>query len=246
MSEIDGLNWDLYPKYDQIVINSKLSTQIFAFESEIAELVYGNLIPFLKSNNYDIDESEDEIKRATISIQNTQFGIIEPAYSWLIVRSDDRLHRIVTDFIYKKYEEEIRSSGIIEHTENTRILKKRKYRIRFRSGNHESSDDLTPYTFFELYHNDQLLAKAILKYYNGEMNEFEPTILLIEVQEDSRGQGIGEYFLRFIECQLSKWGFYSIWSSDTKSMGFWKKMGYDIDIDEGLKGLDPLDCDEDM
>lgn len=248
MSEFDALNWDLYPKYDEIVTDPEVSTSIFAFESEIAEPVYEKTIQFLKTKGYHVNEEliESVIKRSSIFLQNKQVGLLEPAYSWLILRTNSELDQLIRDFIYENYEDEIRSAGNVRHEEDEKKLKKNAYRVKFRSGVHESHDNLTPYTFFELHRKNELLAKAILEYYNGEMSEFEPTILLIEVREDIQQKGIGSYLLRFIECQLSRWGFYTIWSSDTKNMGFWEKMGYEIDIDEGVKGIDPLDCDEDM
>lgn len=249
MTDFIGLNWDLYPNYDEITINPEISTSIFSFESDVSESVYEKVLSFLKNNDCQFKEEsiDGEIRIAKILNQNDiEIGIIEPFLSWLIIVIDNKTSQLLHNFIYESYEKEIRSCGAIEHTECIKIIKEKNYVIKIRTGTNKSSDVITPYSFFELYHNNRLLAKAILEYYNGEMGVFEPTILLIEVQENNRQKGIGRYFLRFIECYLAKCGFISIWSSDTKTIEFWEKMGYDIDIDEGLKILDPFDCDDEM
>jgi GNAT superfamily N-acetyltransferase len=101
-----------------------------------------------------------------------------------------------------------------------------------------NQSEILPATFYVLKLSGRRIGKALLEYYNSEMVESGATIIMIEILEEYRGRGYGKIFLEFIEQHVCDSGFPRIWASDTKSMWFWEKAGYDIDIDEGEKWLE--------
>ena len=95
-----------------------------------------------------------------------------------------------------------------------------------------------PVTYFEFYLNKKLIAKMSMVYYDWEMHEAGPTIEKFEVAVGIRGKGYGEKIIKTIEERLAIQGFSKLWLEKTFSEGFWKKLGYEIDIDEGYKYLE--------
>jgi len=63
------------------------------------------------------------------------------------------------------------------------------------------------------------------------------TLLMFEIEEDFRGMSHGKALLDFIENKMREFGFSTLYLADTRSMDFWRKMGYKIDLDEGWKEL---------
>ncbi|MHB8568495.1 MAG: GNAT family N-acetyltransferase [Nitrososphaerales archaeon] len=96
---------------------------------------------------------------------------------------------------------------------------------------------LYPETFCNFRLQKKLIAKALLGYVDGEMEKNAPTIIMMEVLKEYQNKGFGTKILKWIETDATKQGFDRIWASDTQSLYFWKKRGYEIDIDEGVKYL---------
>jgi N-acetylglutamate synthase-like GNAT family acetyltransferase len=100
-------------------------------------------------------------------------------------------------------------------------------------------DELTPHTFYRFTKQRKLIGKASIDYFNGEMGEYAPSIDMFEILPQFRGHGTGKRLLQLIEDDAQAAGFDRIWATEVvSSFDFWKKAGYDIDIDEGLKCLD--------
>lgn len=98
---------------------------------------------------------------------------------------------------------------------------------------------LYPYKFYELRTEEELIAKALVSHFNHEMAESAPTIELIEVVNGLRGYGIGKKLVSLIERHSLNEGFDRIWATDAgTSVSFWEHMGYDFDLDEGMKYLE--------
>ncbi|QLH08820.1 hypothetical protein DSQ19_04375 [Candidatus Nitrosotenuis sp. DW1] len=224
-----------------------MSTIIISFNTNLADKFIDELASFLKGKNYSVEEEliDGIIRRLNVVHEKQEISILEPNDNWAVLRVNSDLTESIIDLAYKKFEKEIFSVGKVPHISKEQSLKSKNFVVKSRSGLHESSDNLTPYSYFRLFENNTLIAEALLEYFNGEMGEFEPTILLIEVDSKYREKGIGKKFLQFIECEMVRCGFAKIWSSDTQTMDFWEKMGYDIDIDEGEKYLDSSECDDD-
>jgi GNAT superfamily N-acetyltransferase len=107
--------------------------------------------------------------------------------------------------------------------------------------NQKTDYDFLPKRFYEVKLNDTLVAKALVSCYNDEMDEISPTIDPIEVNKKYRNSGIGKSLVRLIERVSRNEGFDQVWASDieiTGSTGFWRKIGYEIDLDEAVKYLE--------
>ncbi len=131
--------------------------------------------------------------------------------------------------------------GQIDDGKRSFDLRKRKLTVHELTGMTQASlneSEILPATFYVLKMSGLRIGKALLEYYNSEMVESGPTIILIEILKEYQGRGYGKIFLDFIEQHACDSGFLRIWASDTNSMWFWEKAGYDIDIDEGVKWLE--------
>ncbi|MGA2666417.1 MAG: GNAT family N-acetyltransferase [Nitrososphaerales archaeon] len=96
---------------------------------------------------------------------------------------------------------------------------------------------LYPCTFFRFTEGGRLVARCLLEYHNGETGESAPTILMIEVLRDRRGEGLGTEVLAWLEGRVRGQGFDRIWASSARSSRFWQKHGFEIDGEEGVKRL---------
>jgi len=133
----------------------------------------------------------------------------------------------------------------IKHENASFTLKRTKLKGFLRTGvlrseTNDLSRFLYPETFLTFWLGREIVAKVLLGYHNGEMNESVASIVMLEVLEEYRNRGLGKKILKWVENLAQKQGFDRIWASDTTSMYFWQTNGYDIDIDEGLKYLDEI------
>ncbi|MBI0582169.1 MAG: GNAT family N-acetyltransferase [Methanomassiliicoccales archaeon] len=95
-----------------------------------------------------------------------------------------------------------------------------------------------PYKFYELLQLREPIAKALVNHVNWKMCQTGPSIEMFEVREEHRGKGLGRRLLERIEEDARHDGFTCIRSThDRSAPGFWKHMGYELDLDEGRKGL---------
>jgi GNAT superfamily N-acetyltransferase len=102
----------------------------------------------------------------------------------------------------------------------------------------ENQIELYPFKFYEVKKGEFVLAWSLVSFYNGEMGDTAPNIEVIEVLKRYRGKGIGKELVRFIEEQAKAEGFNHIRVEDMDtSIGFWEKIGDEIDIDEAVKYL---------
>jgi GNAT superfamily N-acetyltransferase len=240
-----ALNWDMYPQYEQVEINPNLSTLLITFKDNMADKIIDAFIDSIKEKNYQIKEEliDGEYRQVLINKSNSIYAIVSPMFNFLISRNYLNLGNGFVRYIESHFAEQIKEIVSILHIEQTKELES-DLQIKYRSGTNPTKDDLTPYTYFILFQKKEVVGRALLEYFNYEMGDLAPTILMIEVDENQQGLGLGKKFLNFIECEMINLGFSKIWSSDTQNMEFWEKMGYDIDIDEGFKHLDPSECAE--
>lgn len=97
--------------------------------------------------------------------------------------------------------------------------------------------DFIPWTFYRVTADRSLIAKAVVQYFNLEETDCAPTIELIEVVKGRTGKGIGRRVLEEIEEDMLDRRFDRMWATDMKSAGFWERMGYEFDLEEGFKYL---------
>lgn len=105
------------------------------------------------------------------------------------------------------------------------------------SGIIKSLDERVPFSVFLLNEDGVTIAKALLKYHNSEMGEYEPTVVSIEASHDR--QEVSGMFLRHLEDKLSEYGFVKLWVTEIQNEGFWSNNGYQIIDEQGVKYLIP-------
>ena len=133
------------------------------------------------------------------------------------------------------------SFGEINHSEEKFFIWKSKLNVSVRTGVSKNSKDWLPYSFWNIYQGNNFVSKALIGFNAIEMCDSAPTILMFEVFPNYRRKGFGEKIIRGIEYYMYDYGFAKIRLENTKAIPFWKKLGYEIDIDEGEKYLDYLD-----
>ena len=98
--------------------------------------------------------------------------------------------------------------------------------------------DLYPYKFLSLRRNRRLIAKMLVSHYNHEITEASPTMEILEVVEGERGKGVGRSMIELVENEARDDGFDRVWGTDAElSMKLLKKLGYDFDLEDGVKYL---------
>lgn len=227
----------MYPQYEQVEINPKLSTLLITLKHDISDKIMSEFVESIKENYEIKDESPDGESRYTLIYDsNSIYATISTMFNFLFARFHYKLENRFVRYVTSHFNEEIKEIVSIVHIEQIKELEL-DLQIKYRSGTNPAKDDLTPYSYFILFKKNEIVGKALLEYFNYEMGELAPTIIMIEIDANQRGLGLGKKFLNLIEIEMMNLGFSKIWSSDTQSVEFWRKMGYEIDIDEGWKFL---------
>lgn len=100
------------------------------------------------------------------------------------------------------------------------------------------SNRLVPYKFYAFWQRDEVIAKALVNHVNLKLEQTGPSIEMFEVREEHRGRGLGRRLLERVEEDARHDGFACVRSThDRSALGFWKHMGYELDLDEGRKEL---------
>ena len=97
-------------------------------------------------------------------------------------------------------------------------------------------------SFWKFFLHDKYIGKALIRFHAEEMSECAPTVILFEIFPEFRRQDFGADVMCGIEKYMQKHGFGIIRIENTLVNEFWKRLGYEIDIDEGEKSLEHLDC----
>ncbi len=98
-------------------------------------------------------------------------------------------------------------------------------------------EDLLPISIFRLFLKQEEIGKAVVSYCNYEMGDLNPTIKYIEIVSTHRRKRYGSQFLALIEEYLERFDFDLVWASNVQEYLFFKKNGYQFDLDEGYKYL---------
>jgi GNAT superfamily N-acetyltransferase len=94
-------------------------------------------------------------------------------------------------------------------------------------------------TLYRFKRGRTILAMARVQY-EHEHSECAPTITHFEVKRKHRGKSLGKRFIPVIESEMKQHGFDRLWATDavaSGNMGFWEKLGFDIDYEEAFKWL---------
>lgn len=241
------LNWKEYIERGEILTEPNVTTFVARYESEEkARSVFSELRKWLTENGLDIKIKKEDKELDTVILQAVSGNneiLAEKGYGdYIIARSNNPSYTdSVRMFLGQHYVLETPFIAELPHKKRKFELKKHAIMGLSLTGittKTESILDLFPYTYYELKKGRKIIGKAILSYYNHEMDDCAPVIKLFEIIEEYSGYGIGTKLLQIIEEDAYDSGFDRIWASDTKSVEFWMKAGYEIDIDEGFKSLE--------
>jgi len=248
MSEPDSLNWDIYPAFEDIRIDSGYTT-IMGLRSDpierLPELFEICKKEFPKSTFIQSDYAPE------IIIKNSHVvATASVCYNCITVKvheSSQILKKILENFFVNDNVLDIEDEFFVEinHEESLVDFKKNNLSAKSKSGYGKYLDENELFTFLKFYSNKVHVADMLIGYQASEMDECTATILMFEVFSEYQRTGLGKDIMSETECLILKQGFSKLRLENTQSMEFWIKLGYDIDIDEGEKYLDPFECDDD-
>lgn len=187
---------------------------------------------------YDIEESRNGI---WVYSENAALFGIDSFNNVIILFS---FTRDSGNFIHDTYMEDRRLIEITYIQNELFKVSHDELNVEFSTGfleeGHEFSkfDDILPKTIGRLFLNRMEIGKAIVSYINWEMSEVNPTVDCIEIISTQRRKGYGTFFLKQIERYLERSNFDLVWISNVQDYDFFRKNGYEFDIDEGYKYLE--------
>ena len=237
-ADFPKLQWD--KKYlenfeDKIIDNNVLTS--FFFDPDITAL-----IDWAKKKSMTLKEFEIsglspayEISMANKTIAHAGLSADEDCIIFRI--SEDDVASTGYNMIKNYFEERFIFPAEVNHGEEEFSIHDTKIIAKSWTWEWKMDDMFFPNTFFKFYLDKKLIAKMYLLYKDPEMGETGPTISKFEVAAGMKGKGYGKKIIHAIEERLIDQGFNKLWLEQTESMGFWRKMGYEIDIDEGWKYL---------
>ena len=236
-ADFPKLQWD--KKYlenfeDKIIDNNVLTS--FFFDNDITAL-----IDWAKKKSMTIKDLETDWLGAAYEISMTNKTT---AHAGLSIDEDCIIFRISEDdvastgynMIKNYFEERLIFPAEVNHGKEEFSIHDTKIIAKSWTWD-DTPITYQPTAFFKFYLDKKLIAKMYMLYRDFEMAETCPTISKFEVAVGMKGKGYGKKIIHAIEERLIDQGFNKLWLEQTESMGFWRKMGYEIDIDEGWKYL---------
>ena len=235
------LNWDAYPTFDKI----HTGKQVTLFIAE-------------QSLNYDLDRVQNEIKamgfESKIIAGGDKYEHIRVLYNTndtaivyfldngLVVRFENLASRdILKELFVDKFGDDALFIVTMSHTEERIHMKDSEIRMISRTG--LADDSLFELeSFWKFFVNDKYIGKALIRFHAEEMNDCAPTVVLFEVFPEFKRRGFWTCVMFEIEKYMQWCGFSIMRIENILANEFWKGLGYDIDLDEGEKSLECLDC----
>ena len=237
-ADFPKLQWDekYLENFENKIIDNNVLTSFF-FDNDITAL-----IDWAKKKSMTLKDLEnDDLSPAyKISMANKTIALVGlSAYEDCILFriSKDDVTIPAYDMIRNYFEERFIFPAEVNHGEEEFSIYDTKIIAKSWTWEWKRDDTFFPTTFFKFYLDKKLIAKMYMLYRDFEMAETCPTISKFEVAVGMKGKGYGKKIIHAIEERLIDQGFNKLWLEQTESMGFWRKMGYEIDIDEGWKYL---------
>lgn len=220
--------------YNDILIESEISTIILSVHSQYSDNILNSLTKSL-SEKYTIKSSLKNNTTLNVLVfhDNNRIGVIDSHYVCLVARVSNLLYKDIIEILKSDFGYFRQIVCKIDHVYKEERLSNR-ITVKMSSGIVESIDDMIPVSAFLFYYNEILIAKILIKYYNLEMDEYEPTVIFTDI---SKFQEKSEIFFRYIEDKLRENGFVKIWINDIQSDKFWIKNNYQIIGKQALKYL---------
>lgn len=222
---------------DEIQTDPEVSTVILSVHSQYSDHILNALSESLKQKLYEIRSSLKNNITLSVSVfyKGRQEGIIDSHYVCLVASASSRLYNDITEILKSDFGYFRQTVCRVPHTDKKEVLADGVL-ARTISGTIKALPQI-PFTAFVMSQDGITIAKALLKYHNPEMGEYEPSIIAIEVLHDR--QEVSSVFLKYIEDKLGKYGFVKLWAVEIQNELFWSKSGYQTIDGQGIKYLKP-------
>lgn len=223
---------------DEIQTDPEVSTVILSVHSQYSDNILNSLAESLKQKQYEVRSSlrNKTTLSAAIFYEGSMEGTIDSHYVCLVASVSRRLYGDLTEILKSDFGYFRQTVCRVPHTDEDEMLDD-EVLSRTVSGAVGTIDEMVPFSVFLMYKDGVMIAKALLKYHNPEMGEYEPTVVSIEVSDD-RQESSG-MFLKHLEDKVKGYGFVKLWVMGIQNEGFWGKNGYQIIDEQGLKYLRP-------
>ena len=223
---------------DEIQVDPEVSTVILSVHSQYSDHILNSLAESLKQKRYEVRSSlrNKTTLSAAIFYEGSREGTIDSHYVCLVASMSCRLYGDLTEILKSDFGYFRQTVCRVPHTDKEERLDD-GVSARTVSGIIRTIDEMVPFSVFLMYEDGLVIAKALLKYHNSEMGEYEPAVVAIEVSDDRQERsGI---FLKHLEDKLREYGFVKLWVMEIQNESFWKKNGYQIIDRQGVKYLIP-------
>ena len=231
------LSWECYTSFEEIKPDHSITTYFLYPKNELDDSILNDCKSWFDKIGYftHLNFEQYQLDILDVSKNNEKIGILYSSMGCLIIRQLSKEDSLASNFIKNNNICKLNSIAKVPHIETEENVE--NYSIRHRTGIFDDDLELLPRTFFHLKYGNQLLGRALVEYIEGEFGVMSSTLLMFEIEEDFRGMSHGRTLLNFIENKMREFGFDTLYLADTRSMDFWRRMGYEIDIDEGWKDL---------
>jgi GNAT superfamily N-acetyltransferase len=237
------LGWKHYPQKKDVTIAPKFSTCFITCENEKhRKELFSQLISFLEERNFIIKNkkqsmffSEDHILKIAKNENRLciVFGYV--TYDLTIFIKSTTLESEVVGAFFEEFDYNMgclsEVSSIVRKTnlDEFSVINYCGYKTT------EGKQDLYPTKIYEVKKGRISIAKAIIEFYNIDMEVSSPTLEMIEVVKDYRGKGLGTKLIKYIEEDIGDMFFDRLWARDCNNcFKLLMKLGYESVTDSGL------------
>lgn len=240
------LRWENYPGPDRLESIQGTSTIIFYVAESAVHLTLAAAERWLIAHGFTVEPLRDdhgiaEGETAWIATRGPDTVLYSSSYSDAIILrvSDEGISKRLEMLLSESAGNGFHSVAKVEHGTRVFAIDGWEGEGTVRTGTlRPEGNRLVPYKFYAFWQRDEVLAKALVNHINLKMEQTGPSIEMFEVREAYRGRGLGRRLLERVEEDARHDGFACVRSThDRSALGFWKHMGYELDLDEGRKGL---------
>ena len=190
----------------------------------------------------EITAGEDEYEYIRVLYNTNDTAIVYFLDNGLVVRFENLQRR---DILEKSFVDKFGDDALfivtVPHIEERINLQDSEISMISRTGlTDDSLFELE--SFWKFFVSGKYIGKALIRFHAQEMNECAPTVVLFEIFPEFKRRGFGTCVMFEIEKYMQWCGFDIMRIGNILANEFWKGLGYDIDLDEGEKSLEHLDC----
>lgn len=189
MSDIDTLNWEIYPNFDDIQTDSGFTILIGRHEDDADEQIsqlYEKCKKYFPNSTFQEIEYCPEI---IIQDQN-KIANITTTYNCIRARFFAESQQL-REILYEEYLEDNKFFVEIPHKEINHKFKTGISAVS-KSGYHLHQEEIELFSFWRFSFDGLLIAEMLMNYCAHEMGQCTATILLFEVFPEFRNKGLGK------------------------------------------------------